>query len=85
MDENNNASVKYPENRELRKQLKKGEMVEIAKLSCKDVSYVRNIMGGYSNNDEVIAWAKRIIADRNKRIEQIINPTQNKPSVDGDK
>lgn len=73
----NNKSVKFPENVELRKQLRKGEMIEIAALSGHTVSYVRNIMGGTRNNDDVIAWAKRVIADRKRRLEQIVNPTKN--------
>ena len=72
--ENSNAGVKFPENRELRKQLRKGDMVEIAKLSGVNVTYVRNVMGGYRSNDIVVACAKRVIADRKQRIEQIVNP-----------
>lgn len=85
MDKSKDKSVKYPENREIRKLLRKNDMIEIASLSGKSVHTVRGVMSGERNNDEIIAWAKRIIADRNKRIEQIINPTQNKPSMEDDK
>lgn len=72
--EKTNSLIPFPENRELRKQLLKGDMVEIAKLSGLKISYVRNVMGGYRNNDDVIAWAKRVISDRKERLEQIVNP-----------
>ena len=71
--EKNNSLILYPENRELRMQLRKGDMVEIAKLSGLKISYVRNVMGGYRNNADVIAWAKRVISDRKERLEQIVN------------
>ncbi len=74
MNKNKDGSVKYPENREIRKLLRKGEMLEIAKLSKKSVHTVRGVMSGERNNDEIIAWAKRIIADRKRRLDQIENP-----------
>lgn len=74
MDKNNRL-ILYPENRELRKQLRKGDMVEIAKLSGFKTTYVRNVMGGYRNNADVIAWAKRVISDREERLQQIVKPT----------
>ena len=75
MGKNKSSSVKYPENRELRKQLRKGEMLDIAELSGYDVTYVRNVLGGTANNDEIIAWTKRVISDRVNRLKQIVNPT----------
>lgn len=75
MGNNKDSHIKYPENRKLREQLRKGEMLDIAELSGYNVTYVRNIIGGYANNDEVIAWAKRVISDRKKRLRQIVNPT----------
>ncbi len=77
MKENNERSVKYPDNREVRKLLLKGEMLEIAKLSGNSISYVRGVLNGSRNNPDIIAWAKRIIADRKRRLEQIINPQSN--------
>lgn len=74
MNKNKDGSVKYPENRDIRKLLKKNDMVEIAKLSGKSVHTVRGVMSGERNNDEIIAWAKRIIADRKRRLDQIENP-----------
>lgn len=53
-------------------------MIEIAKLSGLKISYVRNIFGGYRNNAEAVAWAKRLINDRNLRMEQISNPSSQK-------
>ena len=72
--EKSKTSVQFPENRELRKQLRKGDMVDIARLSKVSVAYVRNVMGGYRRNDMVIACAKRVINDRQHRLEQIANP-----------
>ena len=75
MAKNKSSSVKYPENRELRKQLRKGEMLDIAELSGYNVTYVRNVLGGTAYNDEIIAWTKRVISDRTNRLKQIVNPT----------
>ncbi len=74
MMQNKERPIKYPENREIGNQLKKGDRPEVARLSGKSIPYVREVLWGYKHNDEIIAWAKRVIADRKQRIEQIVNP-----------
>ena len=74
--EKSKPGVIFTENRELRKLLRKGDMVEIATMSGLNVSYVRNVMGGYRNNPIVIACARRVIEDRKQRIEEIVNPNR---------
>lgn len=76
MKENKTDVIKYPANRELGKRLRKGDRIEIARLSKLSVKYVRDVLLGYRHNDDIIAWAERIINDRKLRLQQI---SKNKP------
>lgn len=78
MKENKTIDVKYPNNRDIGKNLRKGDRIEISRLSGMSVKYVRDVLLGYRHNDNIIAWAKRLINDRNLRMEQISNPSSQK-------
>ena len=71
MEENKTVDVKYPNNRKIGKQLRKGDRIEISRLSEKSVKYVRDVLLGYRHNDDIIAWAERLINDRKLRLQQI--------------
>lgn len=76
MKENKKDDIKHPDNREIGKKLIKGDRIEISRLSGKSLKYVRDVLLGYRHNDEIIAWAERLINDRNLRLKQIVNPTR---------
>ncbi len=71
--------VKFADNKVLGDQLRRGDRPEIAKLTGFSLSHVRNVLNGTRDNPEIISWAKRIINDRNLRLNQIENP--NTPGV----
>jgi hypothetical protein len=78
MAENKKQEIRYPENRELGKKLKKGDRVEIADLCKLKPKYVRDIFQGFRHNDHAVAWGKRLIADREQRLKEIEKPTRRK-------
>ncbi len=68
MAKKHNYVYDYPENREVNKLLKVGDRVDIAEALGFDADYVRMVLRGVRNNEEIISMAKKIIEDREKRI-----------------
>lgn len=57
----------YPENREVNAKLKGGDRKEIAEALGYSDEYVRQVLRGKRQNEEIISMAKQIIEDRENR------------------
>lgn len=64
MTKQNKKSIKYPENLEVRAQLKYGEAVTIAAKTQHDLFYVHQVLGGMRNSKKIIDCAKELIENR---------------------
>lgn len=66
MEHHKSSTPKYPENAQLGKQLKYRDRIEIAKNTPYSIHYIRNVLSGSRNNEDIITYAVKIITTRNK-------------------
>lgn len=69
MANNTKKSIRYPENRKVKDQLKYGDAVLIAAKTSKTLNYVHEVLRGEKNSKEIIEAGKELIDMRTKFME----------------